>query len=201
MTIAFLGHEPEAVQGDQVRLRPMTLDDQDLLAAWWQPAYRSEWNDFGMPFRTLAELTEPGGPMATGSLGRLMIERTDTGEPVGSCSANPRQWGPNPLSTAWNIGIELIPSARGRGLGTEAQRLLIDWLFTHTETNRVEASTDVDNHAERRALEKAGLRFEGIALGAQHRGGTWHDLAVFGLTRAGWAEGATGSPAAPSDPR
>ena len=76
----------------------------------------------------------------------------------------------------WNIGIDLIPEGRGQGYGTEAQRLLADYLFAATEVNRVEASTDVENLPEQRSLEKAGFIREGVVRGAQFRAGTYHDL-------------------------
>jgi RimJ/RimL family protein N-acetyltransferase len=84
---------------------------------------------------------------------------------------------------AWNIGITLKSAARGRGIGTTAQRLLAEHLFATTDLDRVEAGTDVDNHAERRSLEKAGFRLDGIIRGAQVRDGRRRDLAVYGLLR------------------
>ncbi|NED50922.1 GNAT family N-acetyltransferase, partial [Micromonospora aurantiaca] len=32
----------------------------------------------------------------------------------------------------WSVGIALMPEARGRGAGTRAQRLLVEYLFAHT---------------------------------------------------------------------
>jgi len=81
------------------------------------------------------------------------------------------------------LGIELSPGARGQGYGTEAQRLLSDWLFATTRANRIEASTDVDNIAEARALEKAGFSREGISRGAQFRAGAYRDLIGFSRLR------------------
>jgi RimJ/RimL family protein N-acetyltransferase len=59
------------------------------------------------------------------------------------------------------LGIELVPDARGRGIGTEAVRLLGRHLLVNGYP-RVQASTDVDNVAMRRALERAGFAFEGV---------------------------------------
>jgi RimJ/RimL family protein N-acetyltransferase len=61
------------------------------------------------------------------------------------------------------------------GVGTQAQRLLVRYLFAHTPAHRIVASTEVDNVAERRALEKIGFTAEGIArgsAGATASGGT-----------------------------
>ena len=81
------------------------------------------------------------------------------------------------------IGIDLQPEGRGQGLGTEAQRILAEWLFETTPVNRVEASTDVENLAEARSLEKAGFRREGIKRGAQFRAGAYHDLVMYSRLR------------------
>ncbi len=92
-------------------------------------------------------------------------------------------YGPSPMSDAWQIGIELVPEGRGQGFGTEAQRLVADYLFATSEVNRVEASTDVDNRPEQRSLEKAGYSREGVARGAQFRGGAYHDLVYYARLR------------------
>ena len=43
-------------------------------------------------------------------------------------------------SFGWALGIGLAPEFRGRGYGTEAQRLMVQYLFAHTQVNRVEAT-------------------------------------------------------------
>ena len=91
--------------------------------------------------------------------------------------------GPTRESAAWNFGIDIIPEARGQGFGSEAQRLLAAWLFEHTDAHRVEASTDIENVAEQRALEKAGFTREGIARGAQFRAGRHRDLVTYARLR------------------
>jgi GNAT superfamily N-acetyltransferase len=45
------------------------------------------------------------------------------------------------------IGALLFPEHRGRGFGTAAQRLLVDYLFGTTLANRLQAITDVENLA------------------------------------------------------
>jgi RimJ/RimL family protein N-acetyltransferase len=112
-----------------------------------------------------------------------MVERIEDGERVGLVSWHRVAYGPNPGSAAWNIGISLIPAARGRGMGAEAQRLVADYLFEATDVGRVEASTDVANLAEQRALERAGFIREGLLRGAQERGGIKRDLVNYARLR------------------
>jgi RimJ/RimL family protein N-acetyltransferase len=85
----------------------------------------------------------------------------------------------------WEIGILLAPDARGRGIGTEAQRLLVEHLFATTSVHRLSAWTEVDNAGERRALEKCGFELEGVLRQGGWRGGAWRDLCLYGHLREG----------------
>jgi RimJ/RimL family protein N-acetyltransferase len=113
----------------------------------------------------------------------MMVESAADAMPIGTVSWRMVRYGPNPESGAWNIGISLIPQARGQGLGAEAQRLLADHLLATTPANRVEAMTDIDNEVEQRSLAKAGFAREGVLKGSQYRAGGWHDLVVFARVR------------------
>jgi len=87
-------------------------------------------------------------------------------------------------SGAIEVGIALFPEYRGRGIGTDAQRQLIDYLFATTMTNRLQALTEVSNVAEQKALEKAGFLREGVMRGLIFRNGAWRDSVVYGLVRS-----------------
>lgn len=120
-------------------------------------------------------------------LDRLLVEVADDagGSAVaGSVSWHAVHYGPNEGSRAWNIGIGLAPAARGHGVGTVAQRLLAEWLLRTTDVARVEASTDVTNVAEQRALERAGFTREGVLRSAQERVDGRHDLYSYSLLRS-----------------
>lgn len=88
-----------------------------------------------------------------------------------------------PSSYCWEIGIVLLPEARGRGYGTQAQRLLASYLFAHTTGHRIWAVTEADNIAEQRALEKAGFTREGITRATRWRDGAWRDGVIDSLLR------------------
>jgi RimJ/RimL family protein N-acetyltransferase len=170
------------VVGRLVRLRDVTLEDADLLDRWNSELDVDGFNDFGprdpLPRDVLAK-----GPLRNERNGTLIVERAADGIPLGTVSWHAVTYGPPPKSLAWNIGIELLPAARGHGFGSEAQRLLADYLFATTDVNRVEASTDVENVAEQRALEKAGFQREGIQRAAQFRGAAYHDLVTYSRIR------------------
>jgi RimJ/RimL family protein N-acetyltransferase len=87
-------------------------------------------------------------------------------------------------SFCWEVGIALLPEARGHGYGTDAQRQLVRYLFAHTQVNRIQAGTNVDNVAERRALEKAGFTREGVIRGAAFNRGRWQDGVLYSVLRS-----------------
>lgn len=93
-------------------------------------------------------------------------------------------WLPDPRSTsAMEIGIALFPEHRGNGVGTDAQRQLVSYLFATSTVHRLQAGTEVGNVAEQRALEKVGFRREGVLRGVTFRSGQWRDGALYGITR------------------
>jgi hypothetical protein len=119
-------------------------------------------------------------------LARFHIEVTDHDglrAVAGSLSWHAVWYGPNEGSKAWNIGIGLGEHARGHGIGTVAQRLLAEYLLATTSIDRIEASTDVTNVAEQKALEKAGFTREGLLRGAQERADGRHDLLSYSFIR------------------
>ena len=115
---------------------------------------------------------------------RGLLRRIGDDEVVGTMSWHLVSHGPTVGSRAWNIGIWLRPAFRGLGYGASAQRLLARALLTTTEVLRVEAGTEVTNLAERRALERAGFRLDGVLRGAHERLGEQRDAAVYSLLRS-----------------
>ena len=172
------------VGGRSVRLRDVTLADAEMLERWDLEREPDNFNNLGQPRRELPRDVLAAGPLRDGTRGRLIVERLEDRAPLGSVSWHVRRYGLNPESSCFNIGIELLPEARGHGYGTEAQRLLADWLFAASDINRVEASTDIDNLPEQRSLTKAGFRREGVTRGCQWRAGAYHDMVTFARVRS-----------------
>lgn len=120
------------------------------------------------------------GEKVPGDQERAVIVIDDT--IIGTMSWHAVHYGPTLGSRAWSMGIALEPAWRGHGWGSIAQRLLSDHLLE--SAHRVEASTDVDNTAEQRSLEKAGFEREGVLRAAQLRAdGRHHDLVMYAKVR------------------
>ncbi len=177
--------DPIGREGRSVRLREATLADAaELDARDADPVMRGEFNDLGQPPpKPLADQLANGKRRVSPERGSLLVERIDDGSVIGEVSWHTVMYGPNEQSRALNIGAALYPDARGQGFGTEAQRLLAELLLDQFDVERVEASTDVDNVAEQRSLDKAGFTREGVIRRAQYRAGGYHDLVNYSFVR------------------
>ncbi len=169
----------------RVKLRDVTLADADLFdAIRRREQTEGGFNDFGIEPRPVDREALMEGPLRDEHTGVVLIERIDDGSVIGTLGWRRVRYGPNRESDAWMIGIDLEPEARGHGYGSEAQRLAAELLFATTSLHRVEASTDVENLAEQRSLEKAGFTREGVNRQAQFRGGSYHDLVLYARLRS-----------------
>ncbi len=84
-----------------------------------------------------------------------MITLKENGEVIGMI--DPRIEG-----TKVGIGYGAARAYWGKGYVTEATRVVIDWAFQQPSIFRVYATTDVENIASQRVLEKVGMQREGI---------------------------------------
>jgi RimJ/RimL family protein N-acetyltransferase len=171
------------IRGELVSLRPLTAADLERAE---RVANDPEYNG---PFGTFA-LTADGDVRRRFELdgylnhdhGRLIVVDA-SGATVGVVSYIAIFHGPPPSNRVYNIGIDIDPAHRRRGYGAAAQALLARYLFDTYTIERVEASTDVENVAEQRALERAGFTREGILRHAQWRAGAWRDVCLYSKLR------------------
>jgi RimJ/RimL family protein N-acetyltransferase len=167
--------ETEAVRlrGERVLLRPCRPDEFDLL---YERAQQST--------TRVGELTPGRLQIRITRSGRLVDGRLDLGIEVdgvlvGSIEARAPA-GALPPGVC-ELGIELFPECRGKGLGTEAVLLLTGHLLGEGFA-RVQASTDVSNRAMRRVLEKAGFVYEGTLRGFMPDRDGRVDYALYAVT-------------------
>jgi len=171
------------IRGELVSLRPLTAADVERAERVANDP------DYNGPFGTYA-LSAAGDVQRRfdrdGYLnhdhGRLIVADA-SGAAVGVVSYIVVHHGPPPSNRVYNIGIDIDPAHRRRGYGAEAQALLARYLFDTYTIERVEASTDVENIAEQRALERAGFTREGILRHAQWRAGAWRDACLYSKLR------------------
>jgi RimJ/RimL family protein N-acetyltransferase len=166
--------------GDQVALRLVREDDLPMLEELTQdPEQTGEFEWFGWhDLRRWRRSWDDNGLIGPDS-GTLIVVRGD--QRLGFVDWHGQSVTVGAVTL--EIGIILLPEARGRGYGTQAQRLLARYLLAHTTAHRIFAGTDVDNIAEQKALERAGFTREGVARGTGWRNGAWRDGVIYSLLR------------------
>jgi RimJ/RimL family protein N-acetyltransferase len=166
------------VMDDHLTLRLVAEDDLPILEQLTQdPDSTGEFAWFGWYKLTRFRQWWADNRLISDDIGVLMVVIGDDRRGFVSWHKMPS----TPGCYYWNIGIALLPEARGHGYGSEAQRLLARYLFAHTTAYRIEAATETGNVAEQRALEKAGFTREGVLRGVgwrdgAHRDGVWYSM-------------------------
>jgi RimJ/RimL family protein N-acetyltransferase len=167
---------------DDLTLRPVAEADLPILELLTQdPASTGEFTWLGWYKLTRFRQWWADNRLISGDTGILMVVRG--ADRLGFVS-----WYKVPSTPGyyyyWNIGIALLPEARGNGYGTQAQRMLAEYLFAHTTVQRIEAATEAGNVAEQRSLEKAGFTREGVHRSTGWRDGAYRDEVWYSLLRS-----------------
>ena len=165
---------------EQVILRPVERDELDqLLHLLWDSSAPGEFQWFGFRMDMVRDLERRWND--DGLIGEA-ASYLAVGLDDGSC-AGWVTWRPVGATPNYEIGIALFPEHRGRGLGTEAQRQLVEYLFANTTAHRLQAGTEIDNLAEQHALERVAFQREGVARGLYFRAGAWRDSVIYAVLR------------------
>jgi RimJ/RimL family protein N-acetyltransferase len=160
------------LRGKLVNLKKATKDDVPLVMQWWSDQrYMGEYQDAVVRSEkeferiilhdTLFFIIEKNR-IPIGHIGSWMIGRT------------------------MEIGFALVPNERAKGFGTEAIQLMLDYLFQTKDIVRVQVSTDTENMASQRALEKAGFTKEGTMRKAWFTRGKFRDHYLYSILKEEW---------------
>jgi len=160
--------------------RAEDLDFLDRLCSDPQALGPFEWVGFG-DVRARRRRWEQDGYVAPDSTALAVVLSDGTLAGIASWKVRNRSDPDKGLS--YEIGLALLPEHRGHGLGTMAQRLLVDYLLNSTTVHRLEAFTDAENIAEQKALERIGFQREGLMREVVFQNGSWRDAVIYALLR------------------
>ena len=149
---------PGSVHNPAAARAPLTPDEELILSDWYQTR-----ND--QPDRL-----------------DLAVADQATGECVGEVVLN--QWDPG--NESCNFRILLGPAGRGRGLGTEATRLIVGYGLERLGLHRISLEVYAFNPRARRVYEKVGFRAEGVLRESLHYNGAWVDATVMSVLAGEW---------------
>ncbi|MGA3192832.1 MAG: GNAT family protein [Candidatus Bathyarchaeia archaeon] len=169
------------LEGKNINLRVVEKEDLPLIAEWFnKPEVFGEYNPLHQVSRTEAEKMFEG-PHEEKS---FIIERKD-GSKIGFIG---HFYVLHVAGKQLEIGYSLVPSERGKGYGTEATQIMVDYLFLSKDTKRVQAQTDPRNVASHKVLEKVGFKKEGTLRKSFFMRGEWRDAYIYSILGEEWKE-------------
>jgi RimJ/RimL family protein N-acetyltransferase len=185
------------LDGKRLRLRPVSRGDIPVLFEWYRdPRLLSLYDGITFSVEALDLFRDDytfwlDNEVELELAGAFIMELRETGQAVGECS-----WmlvdrtGPESPGV-YQVGGLVGPSElRAQGLGTEALRLLRDYLFREQDAHRLEALTVAFNTGAMKTLHRNGFAREGVLREAVLVDGQWRDRVLFSLLRREWESGA-----------
>lgn len=172
-------------RGETIRLQPVTPDDAELLSRWSDdPGFATGFQDLVPTPPQVWEQQLRNRPFEPERNGLWLVIGTDSDLPMGMVlhfepSAVPHYRG-------LEIGWELRPEFRGRGIATEAARILVNYLFNLTPVQRIQAVIVAENEASCRVAERVGMQHEGLCRRAGFVRGSFVDLRLYSILREEW---------------
>jgi len=116
----------------------------------------------------------------------LAVTLRETGEVVGQVTLKTDRYIPRIRQRTSELGYMLRRDCWGRGIATEASRLLLDFAFGELGLHRVFAVVDEDNPASIRVLEKLGFRREARHVKDAFHGGEWFTTLIYAVLEDEW---------------
>ncbi|MEU8528963.1 MULTISPECIES: GNAT family N-acetyltransferase [Streptomyces] len=110
------------------------------------------------------------------------VVESEGGTLIGSATL----WGIDTHNRSAHIGLGLLPSARGKGYGTDVVSALCYYGFAVRSLHRLQIETLADNHAMLRSAERNGFVREGVLRSSAWVLGEFLDEVLLGLLVEDW---------------
>lgn len=147
------------LQDESIRLRPMTWDDTERIVSWRNNPRVRENFIFQDLFTPELHANWIRKKVMTGEVIQYIIERTDTGLPIGSIYYRDIDYVNESAELGIFIGEDL---ARGHGYGTKALTLFVNFGLQEIGLHRIQLRVLADNVQARRSYIRAGFQEEGV---------------------------------------
>ena len=174
------------LSGKKVRIRPLEQEDWKDLFNWsHNPDSLGEFISSSLQsFKEFSQNLE-NVVFAQHHSTVLIIERLDDQTKVGQISFWPSREGDYGITIGYGLGEA---DQRSRGFMTEAVELLVNYLFSSRNIERVAADAGVENFGSQKVLERNGFKREGILRKHSFVKGMFRDNIQFSLIREDWNE-------------
>jgi len=140
----------------------------------------------GIPYPLRLEEEEKWfeGQSSSGDTYNFAIVLKDTGEYIGGCGINTVDW----KNSHACVGIFLGKKFWSKGYGTDAMKVLVNFIFSQMNINKVYLYVYSFNKRAIRSYEKCGFKIEGRLREHIFRDGKYHDEYIMSILRNEWKE-------------
>lgn len=172
-------------QSETIRLQLVTPEDAELLSRWRDdPEFADRFQELAPIPPHIWEKRLRDRPYEPERNGLWLVKSLDSDVPMGMVL----HFEPSavPHYRALEVGWELRPAFRGRGIATEASRVLVNYLFNLTPVQRIQATITEGNEASCRVAERVGMQHEGLCRKAGFARGSFVNLHLYSILRDDW---------------
>lgn len=155
----IIGKSRSVIEGEKIYLRPITMDDTPMIVKWRNTDSVRNNFIFRETFTEQIHNNWMRTKVATGQVVQYIIVEKDSGRSVGSVYL--RDINPEYESAEYGVFIGET-DCRGKGLGSEAAKLMSDYGLYTLGLHRISLRLLVGNDGAKRSYEKAGFVEEGI---------------------------------------
>jgi RimJ/RimL family protein N-acetyltransferase len=150
---------PELLETERLLLRkPLLVDAPVLFRAYMQDPEVTRYTTW-RPHRHLQEaedfVSKSISAWESGARFPFVITFKEQDEPFGMIDLHIR-------AGTVGLGYVIARAYHQKGYATEATRAIVEWAFQQPTIYRVNATTDIENIASQRVLEKSGMVREGL---------------------------------------
>jgi len=173
------------LRGERAGLRAREDDDIAILDAELHDDVLTRVRADARPWRPVPPGSAASGYRVTGDredVARFSVVELESGELAGEALL----WGIDLHNRTAHVGLSLRPAFRGRGLGTDAVRVLCRYGFAILGLHRLQVDTLADNGAMIAVAARAGFSAEGTLRGAGWVDGEFVDEVVLGQLVSEW---------------
>lgn len=168
-------------QDQDLELRQTSADEVDVYAHWMT---HGKWRQYDAPWESQRDDWEPEALVAFREKFFRNAIRADVWRVTLYLDQEPIGWMNSYRADEASVyvGINICEDAHwGKGIGTRAVRLWVDYWFRDRKRHRVNLDTWSFNPAMMRVAEKCGFVLEGVQREAYYWDGAWRDMHMYGI--------------------
>ena len=176
-----MANKQQKVIGERIYLRPLTLaDESENYLSWLNTPETNKYLETRRS--TMEELREYlTARVDSPNVYFAGVFDTETGQHIGNVKLEPIDWKKKSAVFGILIGNQAY---RGKGIGTEATKLIVKHAFENLGLLEIELGVIGENLAGCRAYEKAGFRIKEVRRGAVNHDGVLYDDVVMVCMKA-----------------